>query len=75
MSTKEKVTISLPKELLNMLREEIPKRKRSMFITEALKKQLEILKKQELVKAYKEAYKEIEKENDEFNGVSGDGIS
>ncbi|MCD6318327.1 hypothetical protein J7M02_04605 [Candidatus Aerophobetes bacterium] len=75
MAIKEKVTISLPEEVVNALREEIPRRKRSKFIAEMLKIQLKKLKEQELIKAYKEAYSEIEKENQEFNGVSGDGIS
>ena len=75
MATKEKVTISLPKEVVNALREEIPRRKRSEFIAEMLKIQLKKLKEQALIKAYKEAYNEIEKENQEFDGVSDDGIS
>ena len=75
MAIKEKVTISLPEEVVNALREEIPRRKRSKFIAEMLKIQLKKLKEQALIKAYKEAYSEIEKENQEFNGVSGDGIS
>jgi len=75
MATKEKVTISLPKEVVDALREEIPDRKRSKFIAETIKKQLRKLKEQALIKAYKEAYTEIEKENQKFNGVTGDGIS
>ncbi|HBY56689.1 MAG TPA: hypothetical protein DEG96_02320 [Candidatus Atribacteria bacterium] len=75
MATKEKVTISLPKEVVDALREEIPNRNRSKFIAETIKKQLRKLKEQALIKAYKEAYTEIEKENQKFNGVTGDGIS
>ena len=75
MTIREKVTISLPKEVVNTLREEIPKRKRSEFITEILKKQLKKIKEQTLIKAYKEAYREIEEENQEFNGTAGDDIS
>jgi metal-responsive CopG/Arc/MetJ family transcriptional regulator len=75
MTTKEKVTISLPKEVVNALREEIPPRKRSEFIAETIKIQLKKLKEQALIKAYKKAYSEIERENKEFDGVSGDGIS
>jgi len=74
MTTREKVTISLPKEIMDVLREEIPIRKRSEFIAETIKIQLKKLKEQALIRAYKEAYSEIEKENQEFNGVSGDGI-
>lgn len=75
MTTKEKVTISLPKEVVDALREEIPNRNRSKFIAETIKKQLRKLKEQALIKAYKEAYTEIKKENQEFDGVTGDGIS
>ncbi|MEA1994828.1 MAG: hypothetical protein U9N18_01550 [Campylobacterota bacterium] len=75
MTTREKVTISLPKEIVDALREKIPRRKRSEFIAETIKTQLKELEEQMLIKAYKEAYGEIEKENQEFDGVSGDGIS
>ncbi len=75
MTTTEKVTVSLPKEIVDTLRKEIPRRKRSKFIAETIKKQLKKMKKQVLVKAYKEAYTEIEKENQEFDGTTGDGIS
>jgi len=33
------------------------------------------MKEQVLIKAYKEAYAEIEKENQEFDGATGNGIS
>ena len=75
MATREKVTISLPKEIMDALRETIPIRKRSKFIAETKKKQLEKLKKESLIKAYKEAYGEIKTENEELDGTSGDGIS
>jgi len=75
MTTTEKVTVSLPKEIVEALRREIPRRKRSKFIAETVKKQLKKMEKQVLVKAYKEAYAEIKKENQEFNGTTGDGIS
>ena len=75
MTTTEKVTVSLPKEIVDTLRKEIPRRKRSKFIAETIKKQLKKMKKQVLIKAYKEAYTEIEKENQEFDGTTGDGIS
>ena len=75
MTTREKITISLPKEIVDALREKIPRRKRSEFIAGMIKTQLKELEEQTLIKAYKEAYSEIEKENQEFDGVSGDGIS
>lgn len=74
MISTEKVTVSLPKETVDALRKEIPRRKRSKFIAEIIKKQLRKVKEEALIKAYKEAYTEIKKENQEFDGVSGDGI-
>ncbi|MBA7500701.1 hypothetical protein ES704_03461 [subsurface metagenome] len=75
MTTQEKVTISLPKDLVNNLREMIPNRKRSKFIADLLKKQFQKQKEQTLIKAYKDAYTEIKTENQEFEGTINDGIS
>jgi metal-responsive CopG/Arc/MetJ family transcriptional regulator len=75
MTTQEKVTISLPKDLVNTLREIIPDRKRSKFIADLLKKQFQKQKEQALIKAYKDAYTEIKTENQEFEGTINDGIS
>ncbi len=75
MTTREKVTISLPKDLVNNLREMIPNRKRSKFIADLLKKQFQKQKEQTLIKAYKDAYTEIKTENQEFEGTINDGIS
>jgi len=75
MTTQEKVTISLPKDLVNTLREMIPDRKRSKFIADLLKKQFQKQKEQTLIKAYKDAYSEIKTENQEFEGTINDGIS
>jgi len=75
MTTTEKVSVSLPKEIIDALRKEIPRRKRSKFIAQTIKKQLKKMKKQVLIQAYKEAYAEIEKENQEFDGATGDDIS
>ena len=75
MTTQEKVTISLPKDLINTLREMIPDRKRSKFIADLLKKQFQKQKEQTLIKAYKDAYTEIKTENQEFEGTINDGIS
>ena len=75
MATQEKVTISLPKDLANTLRETIPDRKRSKFIADLLKKQFQKQKEQALIKAYKNAYTEIKTENQKFEGTINDGIS
>jgi len=75
MTTQEKVTISLPKDLVNTLREIIPDRKRSKFIADLLKKQFQKQKEQALIKAYKDAYTEIKTENQEFEGTINDEVS
>ena len=75
MATQIKVTISLPKELVNTLREVIPDRKRSKFIADLLKKQFQKQKEQTLIKAYKDAYTEIKTESQKFEGTINDGIS
>ncbi len=75
MTTQEKVTISLPKDLVNTLRETIPDRRRSKFIADLLKKQFQKQKEQALIEAYKDAYTEIKTENQEFDGTINDGIS
>ncbi len=75
MTTQEKVTISLPKDLVNTLREMIPDRKRSKFIADLLKKQFQKQKEQTLIKAYKDAYTEIKTENQEFEGTINDEVS
>ena len=75
MTTQEKVTISLPKDLVNTLREMIPDRKRSKFIADLSKKQFGKQKEQTLIKACKDDYSEIKTENQEFEGTINDGIS
>ena len=75
MTTQEKVTISLPKDLVNTLREIIPDRKRSKFIADLLQKQFQKQKEQTLIEAYKDAYTEIKTENQKFEGTINDGIS
>ena len=75
MSNKVKLTISLPKDLADSLRKNIPDRKRSKFIAKSIEKYLIEIKKKNLIRAYQSAYQEMTKENKEFDGVTGDGIS
>ncbi len=75
MLTVEKVTISLPKELVAILRKEIPAKKRSKFIAETIKERLEALRKEALRKAYIDAYDEIKHESKQLSGTLSDGIS
>jgi metal-responsive CopG/Arc/MetJ family transcriptional regulator len=75
MPDKVKVTISLPKELADSLRKDIPDRNRSKFIAKTIEKELKEMKKKNLIKAYQSAYQEISDENEAFEGVTGDGLS
>jgi len=75
MPNKVKVTISLPKELADSLRKDIPDRKRSKFIAKTIEKELKEIKKKNLIKAYQSAYQEIAQENKNLEGTINDGIS
>jgi metal-responsive CopG/Arc/MetJ family transcriptional regulator len=75
MPNKIKMTISLPEEIADSLRKTIPDRHRSKFITKSIEKNLKEIQKRNLVKAYQSAYQEICEENEEYDGVTGDGIS
>jgi len=75
MSRKVKMTISLPEDLADSLRENIPDRYRSKFITKSIEKNLNEIQKKNLIRAYQSAYQEIGEESKEYDGVTGDGIS
>jgi len=75
MSTVEKMTVSLPKELVRSLKRKVPTRKRSRFIAEIIRERLESLEREALKKAYMNAYGEIKNESQQLNGTISDGIS
>ncbi len=75
MANKIKLTISLPEELAETLRKEIPDRNRSKFIAKTIEKELKEMKKKNLIKAYQSAYQEIAQENKNLEGTINDGIS
>jgi len=75
MSNKVKLTISLPEELADSLRKNIPDRHRSKFITKSIEKNLKEIQRKNLIKAYQSAYQEISEENAEYDGVTSDGLS
>lgn len=75
MSNKVKLTISLPEDLANSLRKNIPDRHRSKFIARSIEKNLKEIQKKNLIRAYQSAYRDISEENEEYDGVTGDGIS
>jgi hypothetical protein len=56
------------------LSKRLPARKRSQFITGALKKHLKDQKAQRLAAEYKEAAAEIRRINQDFEGTLSDGL-
>jgi len=70
-----RINISLPEEIFNELSSEIKNRKRSRFITEAIKHTLKDIKEQKLAAEYLEASADIRKINQELEGVISDGLN
>ncbi len=75
MYTVEKMTVSLPRELVRTLKKKVPARKRSRFIAEIIRERLESLEREALKKAYMDAYGEIKSESQQLSGTISDGIS
>ncbi len=71
---KQKISIVLSPRILEDMSDFVSERGRSRFIEEALEKELERLKRAELVEAYRESAKEAEQENQFFQGALGDGL-
>lgn len=69
-----RINISLPKEVFEALSEEAPSRKRSQFITEAVKSFIKEKRDQRLAAEYQEASAEIRRVNNELEGVINDGL-
>ncbi len=69
-----RINISLPKEIHAELARKLPARKRSRFITEAIKKHLKEQMAQKLAAEYEEATAEIRKTNRELEGTLADGL-
>ena len=70
-----RINVSLPKEVALELSKKLPPRKRSQFITEAVKKHLKEQKAKKLAAEYEEAAAEIKKVNQDLAGVLGDGLN
>ena len=51
MALSQKVTVTLPKGLLERLNETVPSRKRSVFITKAIEEQLDLMEQAEALEA------------------------
>jgi metal-responsive CopG/Arc/MetJ family transcriptional regulator len=69
-----RINISLPEDTFKELSRDIKPRKRSRFVTQAVKRSLKELKKQRLAAEYEEAAEEIRRVNQELEGVISDGL-
>ena len=69
-----RINISLPEETFEELSRDIEPRKRSRFITQAVKRSLKEIKKQRLAAEYEEAAAEIRRVNQELEGTLSDGL-
>jgi len=69
-----RINISLPADTFTELSMEVESRKRSRFITAAIKHLLKEKKVQRLAQEYKEAAEDIRKTNQDLEGVLYDGL-
>jgi len=69
-----RINVSLPEETFKEISRDIEPRKRSRFITQAVKRSLKELKKQRLAAEYEEAAAEIKRINQELEGAISDGL-
>jgi len=72
--TSVRINVSLPEETFKEISRDIEPRKRSRFITQAVKRSLKELKKQRLAAEYEEAAAEIRRINQELEGAISDGL-
>jgi len=69
-----RINISLPEETFEELSRDIEPRKRSRFITQAVKRSLKEIKEQRLAAEYEEAAAEVRRVNQELEGTLSDGL-
>lgn len=69
-----RINISLPKEVFTALSQEVESRKRSQFITEAVKSFIKEKRDQRLAGEYQQAAAEIRRIDKELEGVINDGL-
>ena len=69
-----RINISLPKEVFVEMSKEVESRKRSQFITEAIKRLVKEIRNQRLAAEYQEAAAEIRRINKELEGAINDGL-
>jgi metal-responsive CopG/Arc/MetJ family transcriptional regulator len=69
-----RINISLPEETYKELSRDVESRKRSRFITQAVKRSLEEMRKKRLAAEYEEAAKEMKRINQDLEGTVSDGL-
>jgi metal-responsive CopG/Arc/MetJ family transcriptional regulator len=69
-----RINVSLPQEVFLAMSKEIEPRKRSQFITEAIKLLVKAKRDQRLASEYQEAATEIQRINKELEGAIKDGL-
>jgi metal-responsive CopG/Arc/MetJ family transcriptional regulator len=69
-----RINVSLPKETFSELAKAVGPRRRSRFISKAIKNALREEKAQRLAAEYDEAAEEIRQMNQDLDGVIGDGL-
>ncbi len=69
-----RINVSFPKEVFSALSKEVESRKRSQFITEAVKSFIKEKSDQRLAAEYQEAAAEIRRINKKLEGVINDGL-
>ena len=69
-----RINVSIPKEIFVELSKEVASRKRSQFITEAIKRLVKKRRDERLAAEYEEAAPEILRINKELEGAINDGL-
>ena len=69
-----RINVSIPKEIFVELSKEVESRKRSQFITEAIKRLVKKRRDERLAAEYQEAAPEIRRIDKELEGAINDGL-
>jgi len=69
-----RLNVSIPRDIYENLSRTVKPRKRSRFITDAIRKSLKKEQDQKLTAEYEEAASEIRRVNQELEGVISDGL-
>jgi metal-responsive CopG/Arc/MetJ family transcriptional regulator len=69
-----RINVSIPKDVFGEMSREVESRKRSQFITEAIKRLIKEKRVQKLAAEYREAAEAIRRVNEELEGAVNDGL-